>query len=260
MHFCTYVHRDHEHGAVNIFNSPNVIVKNCTFDNNNSSSYFTRQPFQGNAGGLSIGYNSLLTTISFNDINVIITDCNFTNNHAVPPVRLQLSPNELQARRIFSGRGGGVSIVINITTFVNLTINNSVFINNTAENFGGGVYMFISETSTADQVFTFGNNNFTMNRATHGGGFSYANFVIVPQEYSQTAHFFNCIFIRNQAYLAGGFNVVPSFYGLPGRQVRFKNCKFYENLATLFSDALDISSYRFYENRQRQSPAKFVNW
>ena len=245
---------------MNIFNSPNIIVKNCTFDNNTSSSYFTRQPFQGNAGGLSIGYNSELTTISFNDVNIIITDCSFTNNHAIPPTRLQLSPNELQARRIFSGRGGGLSIVINITNFVNLTINNSMFVNNTAENFGGGVYMFISETSTADHLFVFANNDFIMNTATHGAGFSYANFVIIPQEFSQTALFYNCVFTRNQAYLAGGLNVVPSFYGLAGRQVRFVNCEFYGNVASLFSGAVDISSYRFYEHRERQSPTEFVNW
>ena len=245
---------------MNIFNSPNVIVKNCTFINNTSSSYFTRKPFQGNAGGLSIGYNSRLATISLSDVNIIVTDCTFTNNRAVPPSNLQLSPTQLQARRIFSGRGGGLSIVINITNFVNLTINNSMFVNNTAENFGGGVYMFISETSASDQLFTFANNNFTMNRATHGGGFSYANFVIIPQEYSQTALFYECVFVRNQAYLAAGLNVVPSFYGLSGRSVRFVNCGFYGNSATLFSGAVDISSYKFYENRVNQSPAEFTSW
>ena len=245
---------------MNIFNSPNVVVKNCTFDNNTSSSYFTRQPFQGNAGGLSIGYNSRLAMMSLNDVNIIVTDSNFTNNHAAPPISLQLSPNELQARRIFSGRGGGLSIVINITDFVNATINSSIFVNNTAENFGGGVYMFISDTSTSNQLFTFGNNVFIMNRATHAGAFSYGNFVRVPREYSQTALFYNCMFIRNQALLAGGLNVVPSFYGLPGRQVRFVKCGFHKNLATIFSGAVDISSYRFYDNRQSQSPAEFLDW
>ena len=248
---------------MNIFNSPNVIVKNCTFDNNTCSSYFTRQPFQGNAGGLSIGYNSeLLTTISFNDVNIIVTDCSFTNNHAVPPSDLQLSPTQLQARRIFSGRGGGLSIVINITSEIHCTLNNSKFANNFAENFGGGLYVFISESSTMDQVYVFENNIFVSNEATYGGACTFVRFTdaLIPEGYYQTAKFCNCHFINNSARIGGGLHMLPSSLGLAGSFISFLSCKFFGNTAVEYAGVFDIVSYNFYDNRQHLSPVEFQDW
>ena len=72
MYILCYFFRNHEHGALNIFNSPNVIIKHCTFRNNTSSSYFTRKPFQGNSGGLSVAYNTELASLSV--IDVLVTN------------------------------------------------------------------------------------------------------------------------------------------------------------------------------------------
>ena len=254
--------RDHEHGAVNIFNSPNVIVKNCTFDNNTSSSYFTRQPFQGNAGGLSVGYNSRLATTSVNDVNITVTDCSFTNNRAAPPTNLQLSPTELQARRIFSGRGGGLSIVINITSEIHCTLNNSRFINNFAENFGGAVYVFISESSTMNQFYMFENNIFTSNGATYGGACTFVRFsdVLIPEGFYQTASFHNCSFVNNTARIGGGLHVLPSSLGLAGSLISFVKCKFINNTAMDYAGVFDIVSYNFFDNREHLSPVEFQDW
>ena len=256
------VYRNYEHGAVNIFNSPNVIVKNCTFDNNTSSSYFTRQPFQGNAGGLSIGYNSELTTVSFTNINIIVTDCSFTNNHAIPPSDLQLSPTQLQARRIFSGRGGGLSIVINITSEIHCTVNNSRFANNFAENFGGGFYVFISESSTMDQMYMIENNVFVSNEATYGGACTFVRFSdsAIPEGFYQTANFHNCHFVDNTARIGGGLHVLPSSLGLAGSFISFLGCKFFGNTAMEYAGVFDIVSYNFYDNRQHLSPVEFKDW
>ena len=190
-----FLYSDHEHGAVNIFNSPNVIVKNCTFYNNTSDTYFTRKPYQSNAGGLSVGYNSLLTTVSLNYMNLTIYNCNFTNNHAGLPA----SPNEVQESRIFSGRGGGLSLVVNATGIINCIVNNSIFVSNFAENLGGGVYISISEYSALQQFYLFANNVFISNAASYGGAFFFANLVIPSIDFSQNIVVFNSVFTENKA-------------------------------------------------------------
>lgn len=247
---------------MNIFNSPNVIVKNCTFDNNTSSSYFTRQPFQGNAGGLSIGYNSRLTTIPLSNINVTITDCSFTNNGAIPPSSLQLSPTELQARRIFSGRGGGLSIVINITSEIYCVVNNSKFTNNFAENFGGAFYIFISESSTMNQFYMVENNVFISNRAKYGGACTFVRFsdVLMREGFYQTARFYNCSFVKNMATIGGGLHVLPSSLGFAGSLISFVKCKFFANMATDYAGVFDIVSYNFFDNREHLNPVEFQEW
>ena len=253
---------DHEHGVLNIFNSQNVLVKNCTFDNNTSSSYFTRQPFQGNAEGLSIGYNSRLATASLSHVNVTVTDCTFRNNRAAPPTALQLSPTDLQSRRIFSGRGGGLSIVINITSEIHCALTNSEFINNFAENFGGAFYVFISESSTMNHFYMFENNIFKSNGATYGGACTFVRFsdVIIPEEFNQTARFQNCSFINNTARNGGGLHVLPSSLGLAGSFISFVECKFIHNTATDYAGVFDIVSYNFYGSREHLSPVEFQDW
>ena len=136
---CCY--RDHEDGALNIYNSENVFINNCTFHNNTSSSYFTRKPYQRNAGGLSIGYNSQLTKLD--DVDIVVTNCRFTNNRAAPPSALILPPTKFLTHKIFSGRGGGLSIPVNLaTSSLNCVVNNSVFINNYAVSFGGAYVLY----------------------------------------------------------------------------------------------------------------------
>lgn len=49
--------RNHEHGALNIYNSENITMKNCTFHNNTSDSFFTRQP------SFSVAASMVITSI-----------------------------------------------------------------------------------------------------------------------------------------------------------------------------------------------------
>ena len=251
-----FLYRDHEHGAVNIFNSPNVIINNCTFYNNTSDANFTRQPYQSNAGGLSIGYNSLYATISLDTMNITVYNCNFTNNYAGSSA----SPNEVQESRVFSGRGGGLSLVVNVTGVVICTVNDSIFVNNLADNLGGGVYVSISESSTLEQFYLFANNNFTSNAATYGGGYFFANLVIPSISFSQTIVIYNSMFTENKAELIGGGIYVFSSLGLGGSIVKIEKCQFSMNTAGSHGGAVDVESFNLYGNRQNQSPVEFVNW
>lgn len=250
------IYSDHEHGAVNIFNSPNVIVTNCTFLNNTSDTYFTRKPYQSNAGGLSIGYNSIVTTVPLNNMNITVCNCNFINNHAGLPA----SPNEVQESRIFSGRGGGFSLVVNVTGIVNCVVSNTIFVRNTAENLGGGVYVSISESSTLQQFYLFANNIFTSNTASYGGGFFFANLVIPFNNFSQTIIIFNSVFTRNMADQIGGGVYIFSSLGLGGSFITIEKCEFLGNIAGDHGGAVDVESFNLYRSRQNQIPAEFVNW
>ena len=247
---------DHKHGTINIYNSQNVFITNCTFYNNTSSSYFTRKPYQGSAGGLSIGYNSQL--VALNNVNVLVTNCNFTNNRAAPPSGLNISPTELQARRIFSGRGGGLSIPVSLaTSSLNCVVNNSVFINNYAENFGAGLFIFTGGF-VANQTYMIGNNIFDNNLAANfAGALSFANFANTS---SLTCTFYNCSFNKNYAQTAGCIHLTPTNLGYPGVHVKFEECVFNNNTATDYAGAITIVSYNFFGNRQRQNPVEFVNW
>lgn len=254
--FYAFPYSDHEHGALNIFNSPNVIIRNCTFYNNTSDTYFTRQPYKSNAGGLSIGYNSLPGTISLDKMNIIVNNCNFTGNHAGLPA----SPNEVQESRIFSGRGGGLSLVVNVTGIVNFTVNNSIFVNNLAENLGGGIYVSISEFSTLKQFYLFANNTFTSNAANYGGGFFFANLVIPSTNFSQNIHVYNSVFTKNNAEDIGGGIYVFSSLGLGGSFIKFERCNFFLNTAGDHGGAVDVESFNLYRSRQNQSPVELVSW
>ena len=69
----------------------------------------------------------------------------------------------------FSGRGGGIAIPINVTCPVNVTMNNNLFRNNFARNFGGGLYCITAGT-IGNITLMFRNNTFCSNEARLGSG------------------------------------------------------------------------------------------
>ena len=255
---CCYLFRDHEHGALNIFNSPNVTVKNCTFHNNTSSSFFTRRPYQGNAGGLSIAYNMRFSNRTVSSVNVLVTDCVFTNNRAAPPTALQLSSTELLSMNIFAGRGGALAMPINTTNPLNCVVVSNVFINNSAHSFGGCIYCFIGGPHI-NQTFLFRSNKFVGNRASIGGVLTFLTSQRIPETYSIQMTIQNCTFIQNRAGIGGCVNHYPHL-GFAGDLIQFMDCKFYNNSASLYAGTIDIVSYRFFGSREHQEPIQLTNW
>jgi len=251
--------RNHEHGAVNIFNSPRVVIKNCTFLNNTCSSFFTRKAYQGSAGGLSFGYNIGLSTQPLDKVDILVTDCNFTCNNATPFSHLLASLNEAVAIGKFSGRGGALAMPVNITGEFNCTVNNSVFVNNFAKVLGGGIYVYISEI-TLNQAYVFGNNIFKMNSAVFGGGLYFVSHVRSLTNFFQSNIMYNCTFTKNTAdNIGGGIFSLPSYYGLGGTYVRFERCEFYSNSAH-HGGAAEFISSNHYGDKQIQIPVEFVHW
>ena len=261
LYRCTFLPRNHEHGAVNIFNSHKVFVKNCTFLNNTSSSFFTRKPYQGNAGGLSIGYNTRLATRPLNSFEMVVTDCNFTRNHAIPPLHLQASINDVFLELIFSGRGGALSVPVNITGELSCTVNNSVFVDNHAIELGGSVYFGVGFTAPRYQTYVFGNNFFTLNSANLGGALCFVSHIKPLKKFYQSTVVYNCTFVKNTGkQIGGGVHLLPSFLGLEGTYVRFEKCWFYSNMAVHHGGAVEVVTGNRFGNRQNLIPVEFVHW
>ena len=232
-------------------------MKNCTFHNNTCDSYFTRKPFQGSGGALSIGYNANLA--SLNRADVLVTDCIFSNNRAIAPPSLFLSTTDILAKNIFSGRGGGLSMPINAVWPLNITINNSVFVNNFAENYGGGLYCHIMG-NVGNQTYLFENSVFIKNRALVGSGaINFGNYGHTLPSSTLHSTIYNCTFENNSAQKGGCLHVVPSFPGFSGNFIKIRKCLFCNNTSTQYG-TVDVSSFNYYKTRQHYEPVHFNEW
>lgn len=153
FNFITFRH--YEHGALSIYNSEKITIRNCTFYNNTSDGYFSTLPFRGSAGGISIGYQTVLPFRRLN-VNILISNCIFTHNSAT---LLKLGNQEVSSGEVllngkFSGRGGALAIVVYTNSPLNFVFNNSLVINNFAEVIGGGVYCF-AQSDFSEQTYLF---------------------------------------------------------------------------------------------------------
>ena len=243
-----------KNGAVNIYNSPNVIVKNCTFYNNTSDGSHIKA-FQTSSGGLSISYKSKTAT----SINIIVIGCKFISNIASSVHNLN-TRSSVQSffRNTFDGRGGGLSILANTSSAVNCTIRNSTFSNNIAKYFGGGFYCPIVQAHS-DHTYVLENVIFKGNAARYGGAFIYGTVFKRSIEALYTLQVYNCTFMDNTAGIGGALHI--SIYdGLTNNLMIFKQCNFARNCATEFGGTVDIVSQNFYMDRSQFTPVAFVEW
>ena len=257
---CTqFLHyRHHEHGALNIYNSKKITVRNCTFYNNTSDSIFTRKKYQGNSGGLSIGYNHVASTKFLNGVDILIISCNFTFNSAIPSQTF--SSNEVLIYRIFPGRGGALSIIVNIDCPLNFVLNDSIVMNNYATTFGGGVYCF-TQRGSIYQTYLFINILFMNNTGSKSNGLTFINLLNRPVVFAVHCLIYNCTFVDNTAKSeVGGATSVYPLFALANNIVIFKECWFYSNSALVYGGAVDIASYNFFDNKEAIFPIEFINW
>ncbi|XP_065904297.1 uncharacterized protein [Dysidea avara] len=253
---CYFLHQ--EHGAVSIYNSQDVTVKNCKFLNNTSDSYFTRRPYQGSSAGLSIGYHYILSKLILHNVSVLVTGCTFINNYAAAPTALRLTSTEIFRGRIFSGRGASMSILVNINTALSFILNSSIFVNNSAYNLAGGIYC-LAESGKDRQSYLWSNNVFIGNRASLAGVLNFISTFNFPIQFVLNYTVYNCTFSDNVAHseVAGAATIYP-LYGLPNTLVVFEDCKFYNNSALIYGGAVDIASYNFFAYRIL-FPVEFIN-
>lgn len=233
-------------------------MRNCTFYNNTSDGMFTRKQYQGSSGGLSIAYHHAVSRTFLDSINILIINCNFTFNSAIPSQRV--SSTETLIYRIFPGRGGALSIIVNINSPLNFVFNDSTVVNNDATTFGGGVYCFTQRDSIY-QTYIFANIIFMNNTGAKGNGLTFINILNKPVVFAVHGLIYNCTFVDNTARSeVGGATSVYPLYALANNIVIFKDCKFYSNSALIYGGAVDIESYNFFNNKEAVFPIEFINW
>ena len=200
---------------------------------------------------------------SLSSVNILITECVFINNSANPPSHLFFITNHLIQNRIFSGRGGGMAILVNIPRLINVTIYNILFENNYASNFGGGLYCYIGGTiddTTDNLTYMFWNNTFVGNEAGLGSG----AMSFLSYEQSSTLHgiIYNCTFKSNKAKVGGCLHVIPSHHFQFSRLFFIiKGCLFYNNTSTEAGGVIVVTSYKHSRNKlESYEPVEFTNW
>ena len=275
---------------MSIRNAGNVVVKNCAFHNNTSDGYFTTsKQYQGSAGGLSIDYSSSysFTTTQYCGIsyvtkssqnytelpnqdytvpfftlpsrNIHIINCTFINNYAVLLHERMGNSFYVVTNKVFPGRGGALSVIVNTDTALSFVLNDSRIINNFADAFGGGVYCLTQRGPS--QNYTFGNNIFMNNTGLIAGGLALIYLLNTAAEFPVSSLVYNCTFYNNTASSVAGATTVFFIFGFASDVfVIFKDCKFSRNTAMIYGGAVDITSYNFFDHIQVTSLLKFINW
>ena len=251
--------RHHEHGALNVYNSLNVTIRNCTFFNNTSDSYFKEQKqYQGSSGGLSIGYNINDSNVL---LNITIADTDFINNSDSPLAEFKLTSSEVIRNRIFTGRGGGLSVLVSSNfSQLNCIIRNCNFLDNFASNLGGALYILVTNVFN-NQSYSLDEVTFNNNSAPIGGALSFIDLRdVVNGSYIHTTAV-NCTFTNNMAAESGGAVGMYSEMGETNHSVEYENCKFCNNIAmTGHGGGIDLTSYNFFRARDVLHPVVFSNW
>ena len=247
-------------------------MENCTFHNNTSDGYFSK-PYQGSAGGLSIGHNSSDNYFTREScyyersdpllLNMVhIINCTFTNNSALFLDGQEINPSEALQNHVFFGRGGALFVYPYIKNPLSFVFNDNKVINNFANAYGGGVYCVTPRSSS--QNYTFSNNVFINNTGSAAGGL-----VLLYLDVSQELHFpintlvYNCAFYSNTAksQVAGAVAIYFTYEVASNINVTFIDCKFSNNTAVAYGGAVDITSYiDFFDNIETILLVKFINW
>ena len=236
--------------VLDIYNSVHVTITNSNFSNNSGSGNVLL-PFRGNTGAVAIGYNKE-KSISITNQTILVQNCLFTNNQAKVSIQSFLTSSNIVNRGIFTGRGGGVGLLIN-ESFHNVTalITDCRFVNNFASSFGGGVYVMFNGTSTQHKV-TVDNCQFINNTGTLGaGGITFAYLTNGELNYPITAIIRNSYFFGNQGEVGGATYIFPaSTFGGDGNVAFIENCFYENNEASIIGGAIAAATYSLFRTKE----------
>ena len=236
--------------ALDIYNSAHVTIANSNFSNNSGTGNVLL-PFRGNTGAVAIGYNKV-KSISITNQTILVQNCVFTNNRANVSKESFLTSSNIVAQGIFTGRGGGLGLLIN-ESFHNITalIVDSQFVNNFASSFGGGFYVVFNGTGTQHRV-TVNNTHFINNTGILGaGGMNTAYLTNGELDYPITATIQNSYFYGNQGETGGAMYIFPaSTFGGDGNVAFIENCFYENNEASNIGGAIAAATYSLFRAKQ----------
>ena len=198
------MYRKFTEAALDIFNSPNVTICDSNFFNNKGTG-ISRIPFRANTGAVSIGINEIDTDI-LNPI-IMVMRCNFSNNKATALAAFTTSTNTF-FNRVFTGRGGGLGIFINESSLniTGMVLDNS-FTGNYARSFGAGLYMVIFGEGTQNKLLVKRNVFLNNNARVGGGGLLMTFFSFGVEGAPHQTNITDCSFIGNSGETGGGILV-----------------------------------------------------
>ena len=183
---------------MDIYNCKSTEVDNCIFEHNGPVSVVKPYQYRGHAGGLSLGYHD---SVEIEQPVARVSRCNFYNNTSDPLANVQ-STSQLFQKFIFTGRGGGCSIVVNSVSSLNASFEDCSFESNYARSYGGGLYTGFS--GKHNHSITVNRVKFRKNRSSGAGGALEIGFVQGASLYSTNSlSVQNSEFTENHAGFGG---------------------------------------------------------
>ena len=226
-------------GVLDISNSPQVVVSNCTFTNNTSLG-IGMERYSGNAGAVAIGYDDGPIPEHLQNLPPVIriTGSSFKDNNSTGAQGFQYDAAQVLGSRIYNQRGGGVACYFGASNYsADVEIKGCTFERNYVRDSGGSVYMFLSGQDNGHSVkiqeCDMGNNT-----ASVGGGVE-LTFDTVINSFSRVrlnhAIIENCNFCGNTGRYGGGYSLIQVNTRENLNNVTVRNCTFIDNKAPVGS-------------------------
>lgn len=215
-------------------------------------------PLRGNTGAVSIGYsnktNGSMPTI-------LITDCHFIANDASVKVDTFSTSTTAYLYNRFTGRGGGLAILMGLTGDLVVNISRCLFQRNHAVSFGGAVYLLFTGKELHHMI-VIEDSIFIDNVADNGAGAIQVSFNRAEVLFGQpmTALIRNTNFTGNRAFIGGALFLFPSAEGEEGNLLILENCYFYKNQANETGAAVLASQFAFFVPRDKLVNHRITNW
>ena len=203
LYFCTC--RYFTQGALDIYNCQTVLITDCTFEHNGPVSVNKSERYRGHAGGLSVGYHQ--EGILSSQPRLRVERCTFHNNTSDPLASIQQSTTQLLQQGVYTGRGGGCSIIITSFSPLNGTLEDCVFEENFAHSFGGGLY--ITFDGQLDHLLVLNRVRLVRNSSPTGGGLvvGYGSFKL---DSVSSLFVYNSEFVENGAEFGAGVYLITA--------------------------------------------------
>ena len=189
---------------MDIFNSFEVSVYNCLFENNGPVVISKFVPFRGHSAGLSIAFNSArFKPTNRTQLTAVVRDSVFRNNTVLESVSIRRTTTQLLRRFLATGRGGGYVQSVHSSIAVEATVTGCVFERNFATSYGGGVFM--AWTLVSNHTTTISHTSFVDNKCLGGAGGIEIGFGRTgPENQANRLYASDLHFVGNSATFGGG--------------------------------------------------------
>ena len=167
---------------------------------NNSGNGRVLESVRGNSGSVAVGYNQL--PVGYTNPVLSVSNAVFTGNRALG----FLTSERAATGQVFRGRGGGLAIYMNESRQeIHVEVSDCLFANNTAQSFGGGLFMLTTSYESVQHIIKINRTQFIGNNGSIGGGavqLSFLSFGNVTRPHSFL--FTDCLFEMNTSPSGGG--------------------------------------------------------